>query len=246
MSLLSICQAVTGELGLSVPTFMLSNSEQIAQQMVALSQSIGNQLVKEFAWPTLLRTNTYVLISGQEAYSMPPDYDRQVTRTSWDQLNHWEMLGPESPQEWNWRHHGIVASSPRRRFRLMLTSKPLPAGTGLYFLVDPIPSSTGAQVSFEYVSKNWILGADKGSTFTTWQNDNDTSLIDETLMISALLWRFQRAKGLDYDEEYARYTSLKSTIYAQQVGQANRSLGNRQGRVVGLSPYNIPESGYGS
>ena len=41
---------------------------------------------------------TYTL--GKVKYAMPSDYDRQIDRTHWDKSKHWEMLGPETAQQW--------------------------------------------------------------------------------------------------------------------------------------------------
>ena len=39
-------------------------------------------------------------------YALPSDYESTVPRTHWDKSKHWEMLGPESAQQWEWLQIG--------------------------------------------------------------------------------------------------------------------------------------------
>src|ERR1051325_3557590 len=41
-------------------------------------------------------------------YSSPTDYDSPIDRTQWDKSRHWEMLGPETNQQWEWLKSGYI------------------------------------------------------------------------------------------------------------------------------------------
>ncbi len=60
-------------------------------------------------------------------YDFPTDYDSITPRTQWDKSKHWEMLGPESAQQWEWLLSGFIATGPRVRWRLF----------GTYFQIWP-------------------------------------------------------------------------------------------------------------
>ena len=45
-------------------------------------------------------------------YALPSDYESTVPRTHWDKSKHWEMLGPESAQQWEW----LLLSQPAHGF----------------------------------------------------------------------------------------------------------------------------------
>ena len=52
-------------------------------------------------------------------YDMPDDYLTITNRTQWQKTKHWEMLGPESAQQWQWLTR---LSSLTRRSRSMVST----------------------------------------------------------------------------------------------------------------------------
>ena len=54
----------------------------------------------------------------------------------------------------------------------------------------------------EYRRANWVVSASTGDAVATWQSDSDTTLLPERLLKLGAIWRFKRAKGFDYAEEY--------------------------------------------
>lgn len=110
---------------------------------------------------------------AQDQYALPNDFDEAVQRTHWDRSNRWELVGPLTPQQWQWQKSGIIAKTPRRRFRIK----------GLQdnkFNVDPPPgvSENGQYLAFEYQSRNWIrppvwvTGATYAAASYTFYNGN--------------------------------------------------------------------------
>jgi hypothetical protein len=75
---------------------------------------------------------------------MPSDYDRKIDRTDWDKTKHWEMLGPETAQQWEWLLSGYISTGPRIRYRIF----------GGYFQIWPMVT-TADTLGFEYVSNAW-------------------------------------------------------------------------------------------
>ena len=47
-------------------------------------------------------SGTVALNFCQTQYAMPSDFDRPVDRTQWDKTRHWEMIGPDTAQQWQW------------------------------------------------------------------------------------------------------------------------------------------------
>jgi hypothetical protein len=100
------------------------------------------------------------VVDGQAAYAMPADYDRQIHRTAWNRDRKWEIIGPLTPQEWQYRKSGIVQTSPRQRFRMI-------GWADNQFTVQPTPSTgdAGQIIAFEYQSVSgmrpvtWTEGA---------------------------------------------------------------------------------------
>jgi hypothetical protein len=238
MSLLTMMQQIAPELNLAIPSAVISSQDQTVKQLLALANREGQQLAKNYDWPVLQSEYTFNLVNTQASYAFPDDYDRQINRTQWDRTNHWPLVGPMSPQEYQWRVSGITVSTPRRRWRIM--------GNGpREFYIYPVPDATssGGLMVFEYISKNWCQSA-TGTGQTTWMADNDTGILDEDLMTMGIKWRFLKAKGLNYDEEYREYQASCDRNFAQAGGGMTLSISNRSTTIVGLTPLNIPDANW--
>ena len=166
-------------------------------------------------------------------YSLPADYDAMVPRTMWDKSKRWEMLGPESAQQWEWLQSGYIATGPRVRWRLL----------GNYFQIWP-GFSSAEYLGFEYRSNAWAastLGVAK-SSFTV---DTDTCIYPDRLMVLNLKLKYFEAKGFDTTAMYRDYLTELEAGIALDTSSANLSFAPRPGTVL-IGYDNIPDSGYGS
>ena len=88
--------------------------------------SVGSTSVTINYQPTSTQINSQVIFQKVK-YDLPADYNSTVNRTHWDKSKRWEMLGPESPQQWEWLLSGYISTGPRIRWRLL----------GKYFQIWP-------------------------------------------------------------------------------------------------------------
>lgn len=298
MAMLQLIQQATGELGLSVPTYVAGNNTQDVVQQLALINAVGYELQRQYEWQKALVeyrfTTQYLTTTGTTAsgspivtalgsttgldatysvigtgipqdayvltndgatqvtltqnatasgtvtlnfcktkYSMPADYDRPVDRTQWDKSKHWEMLGPDSPQQWQWLKSGYIATGPRMRFR------PL----GGYFQTWP-PVATAEYIGMEYVSKNWATAV-AGTGKTSFTVDTDTCIFDDRLMVLGLKKKYLEAKGFDAQIVRMDYNTALTIAKATDAGASTLSFAPRlSSNLVGIQ--NAPDSGYGS
>jgi hypothetical protein len=175
------------------------------------------------------------------AYSFPADYDHSLNQTYWDRQYRWQMLGPLTPQEWGVLKSGIVPTGPRRRFRVQ----------GNKFLLDPAPTSNNVLV-YEYISSGFCVptGTDispQSAAFqTAFRLDSDVAVLDEDLMTLGIKWRWLRAKGFSYDEEYKTYCDARGRRAARDGGGARSIVMNRQFVSSPLiTSSQIPDAGFG-
>lgn len=166
-------------------------------------------------------------------YSMPSDYDRQIDRTHWDKSKHWEMLGPETPQQWEWLISGYISTGPRIRYRIF----------GDYFQIWPA-IGTADTLGFEYTSKAWA--ADSGGTAkNSFTVDTDTCIFPDRLMVLGLKKKYFEVKGFDttmYERDYQRQLAMAKT---NDAGNATLSFAPRPSQVL-IGWANIPDSNYGT
>ena len=166
-------------------------------------------------------------------YALPADYDSIVPRTQWDKSKHWEMLGPESAQQWEWLLSGFISTGPRIRWRLL----------GGYFQIWP-GYSANENLGFEYRSKGWALSA-AGAVKNSFTVDTDTCIYPDRLMVLSTKLKYFQAKGFDTTAIYRDYLTEFETSVGQDTSAANLSFAPRPGTVL-IGWDNIPDSGYGN
>jgi len=150
MTLLQIVQTLCKELSIGAPDTVIGNTDKNVIQMLAFVERAGRQARSDFKWPELNREYTWDIVSGQANYAFPDDYHYQLFATHWDRTSQWELIGPLTPQEWQYLKSGIGSSaSARRRFRIKgVADKQI--------FIDPTPAASGDTLVLEYQSLNWI------------------------------------------------------------------------------------------
>ncbi len=175
------------------------------------------------------------LTFSQTLYVLPSDYDRLIDKTQWDKSKHWEMLGPETGQQWQWLKSGFISTGPRIRFRIL----------GGFFQIWP-PSGIADYLGWEYVSKNWVLATTDVITpsKTSFTVDTDTCIFNDRLMVVGLKHKYFQVKGFGdvYLSEWNRQLDIAK---ANDAGSPTLSMAPRLTEVL-ITNQNAPDSGYGN
>jgi hypothetical protein len=292
-TMLQLVQQVTAELNLAVPTYVQGNTNQDVQQVLALMNRAGYDLVKEHDWQALeleyrfyttaiTINNTYDLLNvgnvtglnsnysvvgtnvpqdtyvesvtgstvrvsqlasassiggtvtfSQTKYPLPPDFETITDNTHWDKTKHWQMLGPEDAQQWQWLKSGYISTGPRIRWRIL----------GGQFQIWP-PYNTQEYLGFEYRSKGWARSA-TDQVKNSFTADTDTTVFDDTVMVLATKLKYFQIKSFDTTalmQDYMRYLSIAK---ANDKGSATLSFAPYPSKVL-IGYANIPDTGYGS
>jgi hypothetical protein len=173
------------------------------------------------------------LVFGQTKYDLPPDYETITDRTQWDKSKHWEMLGPEDAQQWQWLKSGYISTGPRVRWRIL----------GQYFQIWPI-MNTSEYLGFEYRSKAWAESS-TGTPKNSFTADTDVTVLDDRIMVLLTKLKFLQIKNFDttaISQDYQRYLSVAK---ANDKGAPNLSFAPYPSKVL-IGYANIPDTGYGS
>jgi len=173
------------------------------------------------------------LTFSQTQYTMPSDFDRQINRTHWDKTQHWQMIGPETAQQWEWLVSGYISTGPIVRYRIF----------GQYFQIWP-PQGTQHYLGFEYVSNAWAAST-LGVAKTSFTVDTDTCIYPDRLMVLGLKLKFWEIKGFDTQALYRDYMGQLDIAKANDAGAQTLSMNPRVPEVL-LGWNNIPSSGFGS
>ena len=298
-TMLQLVQQTAAELNLSVPSYVIGNPSQDVQQILALMNGSGYDLIKEYDWQALqvqyrfytqaincnanavngsmlltvdpgvditavdsqwgitgfnINQDTQVVsVNGQEilmsqmasgtgngaivlaqtAYDLPPDFETITNRTQWDKTKHWEALGPEDAQQWQWLKSGYISTGPRIRWRIFDNQ----------FQIWP-PMNTNEYLGWEYRSKGWAKSA-TGEVKNSFTDDTDTTILDDRVIVLSTKLKYFQIKSFDttsLTQDYQRYLSVAK---ANDKGAANLSFAPYPSKVL-IGYANIPDTGYGS
>lgn len=204
-------------LGLSNATYITSvdSMNQVTVNLPATGTYVGQQITFE-----------------KVKYAMPVDYNSIVPRTQWDKSKHWEMLGPEDAQQWEWLLSGYISTGPRIRWRLL----------GNMFQIWP-GVSTNELLGYEYRSVAWAE-SDTGVPKLSFTADTDTCIYPDRLMVLMTKLKYFEAKGFDTTAMYRNFLTELEVVMAQDMSAANLSFAPRPGTVL-IGYDNIPDQGYG-
>lgn len=200
-----------------------------------------NVLISSVDSPTQVTLGQYATGSAVAAavsfckvqYTLPADYDSSVPRTQWDKSKHWEMLGPEDAQQWEFIQSGYISTGPRIRWRLL----------GTTFQIWPGMASAES-LGYEYRSIYWA-NSTAGVAKAAFTVDSDTCIYPDRLVVLMTKLKYFEAKGFDTTAMYRNYTRELETCMAQDTSAANLSFAPKPGSVL-VGYDNIPDSGYGS
>jgi hypothetical protein len=299
--MLQLVQQTTAELNLAVPSYVIGNPSQDVQQILALMNGAGYELLKEHDWQALqvqyrfytqsitadattvngsynltfalgtdlsavdsqwqlsgynIPQDTYVVsannttkvvvmsqmatgdgvqsvVCAQTAYDLPADFETITDRTQWDKSKHWEMLGPEDAQQWQWLKSGYISTGPRVRWRILDNQ----------FQIWPV-MNTEEYLGWEYRSKGWARSS-AGAIKNSFTADSDTTVFDDRIMTLYTKLKYFQVKSFDTTalmQDYQRYLTIAK---ANDKGAPNLSFAPYPSKVL-IGYANIPDTGYGS
>ena len=178
-------------------------------------------------------TDTQSVVIAQTAYDLPADFETITNRTHWDKSKHWEMLGPEDAQQWQWLKSGYISTGPRIRWRILDNQ----------FQIWPV-MNTDEYLGWEYRSKGWARAAD-GTVKNSFTADSDTTVFDDRLMVLFTKMKYWGIKGFDTTVVSQDYQRVLSIAKANDKGAPNLSFAPYPSKVL-IGYANIPDTGYGS
>ena len=214
-NVLWVVQQAMSEMGLPKPTAVVGVLDQTVEQMLSLLNSVGPDLVLGFPWEQLDKEYIITTEDGVSEYPLPADWSYFLNQTQWDRSNHWPLLGPKSPQEWQWLKGGLLSSGPRLRYRVWkgkFCLFPTPSAVN-----TPANNQTGVfapwTIAQEYISSHWLESAEvANTTYDSVQKDTDILLLDPWIVVKYLKLKFWEAKGLDttaYSNDFVKMWDMR-------------------------------------
>jgi hypothetical protein len=210
MSLLSLIQGACGELNLAQPTAVVASTDLQTRQLLALAKKEGKELARRFNWELLKKEGTFTTLAAETQVTSITttftSFGRIIDNSMWNRTQSRPVRGPLSDQQWQRRLAAAAQVGVEFYFRIR----------GGSILFNPLPPA-GDSIYFEYVSNKWCQSAG-GTAQVDWAADTDTGIIDEEIMRLGVIWRFRKAKGLDYSEEFRTYELALEQVFGPDGG----------------------------
>lgn len=230
-TVLEIIQQATLELSQQKPLVVVSTSDAMILQFLALTQALGEELVKENDWQILTKTHTFQTVAGTSSYSLPSDFERLINQTQWNQTTLSPISGPQTPQQWQASTNSMVSSLSNYAFRIVQDK----------FHITPTPT-TVETLSFEYIS-GFFIDDGNGVMKQTITTDSDEPVFDSRLMISGVKMKFYESKGFDTSALSKDFYSRLDYCISQDQGAPVLSLSRRPSETL-ISIRNVPDGSW--
>lgn len=223
MSLLTMIQATCDNLGLPRPAAVISTTDQQVRQILALANQEGLSLSRRagVVWSAFQKEATHTTLAaelqGTLASIVGTSFDYIIPETFYDRSSN-RAVSPMSPIDWQvYKSSGITGPYPQFRIK----------DKSLYALPTPTAGHTWA---FEYVSKNWCQNAAGDTTYSAWNADTDTGILDEFIMQLGIQWRWLKRKGFDYGEDFDEYERAVQDAVARDGAKKRLLFSHEPGR----------------
>jgi len=209
-------QRASEEIGILKPTVVIASTDTKVLQLLALAKTEGEDLARRGDWEFLINTFSITTVAAQSQgaiRTLLADFDSIVNDTMWNTNTTTLIFGPRAKRDWA-AEQAAGITGPFTTFRIR--------GGNLIF--SPIPT-VGQTVTGEYKNKLYCETS-SGTGQSEWLADTDVGRLDEDIMRLGLIWRWKRAKGFDYAEEYSTYERAVQDTLGKDGGKRILNMGD--------------------
>lgn len=200
MSLLSIVQGAALRCNLKVPAQAFSSTDDNVLQIVAFVQDTGRELVERGEWNTLKKTFQVTGDGVTTVFPLPSDWMRLCPSDKSPMGALVSLARPTIPLR------GPINDEALNQIKALTAFPAYPVWRLIGKNLEIWPAiASGEIVRTTYFSKAFVVSGANGSYLQSFSSDNDTSLIEEDTLMKGAIWKWKRAKGLDYAEEFRAY-----------------------------------------
>jgi hypothetical protein len=209
VSLLTLIQEAADLIGIPRPTQVVASTDTQTRQLLALAKVEGRRLSRRHNWTGLMREATITTLAAEDQgvlTTLCPGIRFLANDTGWNRSTTEPLGGPLGAHEWQ-SLKAFTVTGPYYDYRVREGN--------LYFIPAP---PAGDDVRLEYLS-SYYCESSGGTDQSNWAADDDVGVLDEELMTAGVRWRFLRAKGMDYAEEFQEYEEDVQTAIARDGGR---------------------------
>lgn len=227
MTALTIVNNVQDQLGLTRSTVVAASTDPQVRQLLSLLNVEGKVLAKRWNWQALKQESTFTTVAAESQGAITTlagaDFDRFINDSMWNRTQRRPVFGPVTDTDWAMAK-AATSTSPFSSFRMR--------GNAIRF--NPVPAA-GDTVAFEWMSKNAFQATGGGATKVAVTVDTDVGILDEMLYELGLKWRWRKAQGLDYAEDFDEYEKAVANAKMRDGGKTSVNLGAERRLGTGIT-----------
>lgn len=217
MTCLSIVQDVCQRINIPSPTTAAQSSDPQVQQVVSLALKEAEWQLSEFDPQVCLLEGTFLTVAAETQVAnittTYPGLKAIVNDTLWNRDLRRPVFGPMTGQRWE-QLKAMVMQGPWNQYQIR--------GNAILFI--PVPTA-GQNVFFQYKSINWCQSA-AGAPQSRFLADTDIGLLDEATFKLGMEWRWKKAKGLDYAQDFVDYEQMLAVTKARDGSKDVINMGD--------------------
>lgn len=210
MTLLQLVQEFCKRTGISVPTFVVGNTDSQILQILGLLNEVVEDLVNSpggETWQALDKEATFATTATESQGLLdtlaPYGFMGILDGTIYSRTQRLPSYGPLSAEEWQ-QLKAMPLSGPYYKYRIWQRQ----------LFLYPAPPA-GHDYAFEYASNYAILAVDGTTYKSTFTADDDICVLPEVCVLRGIRWKWKKEKGLEYDEEFREYQILVARSYGR-------------------------------
>ena len=236
-----IVNQVALEVGLMPVANVFTTADRSFAQLVGLANTCGYELLEEVPWQQLNQQYSLTTQAADDGkYDLPDNFGYMIDQTGWNRTDNVPLIGPLSGQIWQYLlGRDLVSYTIYASFR---------ENEGQLWLF-PQPPPVGIEISFEYISRNWVRSTDGGGGELFMDHcaqPADVPIYEPYLFERLLKLRFLEAKGFDTMAAEARYNTSLNSWKGKSVGAPVLNQAAGRGGYPLLNGWcNVPDTNYG-
>lgn len=231
-TVLQIINDAQGRLGQSQSGSAFGSSDKNTLQFLALLNEEGRALRRRYPWQVTIHEGSFTTLAAESQgaldgtiVSTANAVDYILNDVMWDRTTLLPIVGPRSAQRWQ-QNKALSVGGIYGEYRLR----------GGNLIIYPTPTA-GDSVYFEYVSKNWLVNQAGDTYYNAVAADTNTPLLDTEALTLGIKWRWLKAKGLEYSEDFNTYEYIVQDLMTRDgtkpvISANSRRVSHQSGVVI--------------
>lgn len=216
MSVLAVAQDVCREVGLAVPSAVMSSTDREYVELARMVNKQAKAIARSHYWELLKTVATITGDGATEAHALPSDYDRMLqTSELWSSSLEAPLTHIADANRWL----GLDVQS----FDFVVN-----AWTKYGGQIHIKPALASAVTAQYFYQSNLIFSPNSGSNIAVSTADDDTFRLDDELLTLAMIWQWRENKGLPYAEDLANYERRLAKLIKDDKGARILRIGRQR------------------